>query len=120
MQSLAVLMNAIACPEHFKDYLQSSAHCVKQLVSWLRAMSETNTVAARAYQVLYFIVKTSKPFIWNEIMEVFPDEMNLVLQQPRPAKPDAQYLPWPGRDQSSEALFRYEFDGFGNYHFHAL
>jgi hypothetical protein len=126
MQSLAILLNAIACPDHFPEHLQSSTNSAKQLITCLHAMAETNALAARAYQVLYSIVKTLEPLVWDGIMDVFPaeldlDVMTLLLQQPMaPPKANAQYLPWPGRDQPSETLFRYEFDGFGNYSFHAL
>ncbi|KAF1832239.1 hypothetical protein BDW02DRAFT_600108 [Decorospora gaudefroyi] len=120
MQALAVLMNAIACPDHFRESLKGSIHCVKQLVGWLRAMGETSMVAGRAYQVLYSIVKTSKPYVWDAVAEVFPDEVAMVLQQPASGQVDPRYLSWPAKDQLSEALFQYELDGFGNYHFHML
>jgi hypothetical protein len=127
MQSLAILLNAIACPDHFPEHLESSTHSAKQLIKYLQIMRETNAVAARAYQVLNSIVKTSKPFVWNDIMDAFPndlypDVMDLVMQHYKPmdVRADAKYLPWPGRDLPSETLFRYEFDGFGNCSFHAL
>ncbi|KAI4614279.1 uncharacterized protein J4E87_009499 [Alternaria ethzedia] len=120
MQSLAVLMIAISCPDHFRDTLQASVHSTRQLVTSLRSMCDTNMLASRAYQVVYSIVKTSKPYVWADIADAFPDEVIMVLQQPAPAKVDPQYLPWPDNDQPAEALFRYEMDNFGNYHFHML
>jgi hypothetical protein len=120
MQALAVLMNAIACPERFAEWLQSSSQCVKQLVGWLRAMAKTNTIAARAYRVLYSIVKMSKPFVWHLVIDAFPDEVAMMLQVPVPVNPDPQYLPWPNTDQPSEALFRYEVDSFGEFHYRLL
>jgi hypothetical protein len=120
MQALAVLMNAIACPERFTDWLQSSAKCVKQLVGWLRALGDTNAIAARAYRVLYSIVKMSKPSVWNLVVDAFPDEVALLLQQSVPVNPDLQYLPWPEHDQPSEALFQYEADSSGDYHYRLL
>jgi hypothetical protein len=119
MQALAVLMNAIACPKPFRDLLQSSSQCTKQLVGWLRVMGETNNIAARAYQVLYSIVKMSKPFVWNLVMDAFPDEVALMLQQPVPVNPDPQYLPWPDEDQA-ETLFQYEVDSYGDFRYRLL
>jgi len=120
MQALAVLMNAIACPLSFRDSSAKSAQAVRQLVNRLRGMRETNVIAARAYQVIYSIVKTSNPNLWIDVADAFPDEMAMVVQQPAPSIFDPKYLPWPGREQSSDALFRYELDNFGNYHFHLL
>ncbi|KAF1935361.1 hypothetical protein EJ02DRAFT_131635 [Clathrospora elynae] len=120
MQALAILMNAMACPQHFKDSTNSSAQHVRQLVGRLRGMRETNSMAARAYQVLYSIVKTSRPHIWDDISDAFPDDMTILLQQPASGKIDLRYMPWPGHDRPSEVLFRYELDGFGNYQFHLL
>jgi hypothetical protein len=120
MQALAVLMIATSCPDHFRDSLPASIHGIRQLVSSLRSMRETNMLAARAYQVVYSIVKTSRPFVWTDVADAFPDEVIMVLQQPATGKMDPQYLPWPGNDELNEALFRYEMDGFGNYHFHML
>lgn len=120
MQALAVLMIAISCPDHFRDTLRASVYSTRQLVTSLRSMCDTNMLASRAYQVIYTIVKTSKPHIWADIEDAVPDEVIMMLQQPAPVKVDPQYLPWPNNDQSSEALFRYEMDNFGNYHFHML
>lgn len=120
MQALAVLMIATSVPDHFRDSLPASIHGIRQLVTALRGMCQTNMLAARAYQVVYLIVKTSKPFIWADVADAFPDEVVMVLQQPPAGKIDPTYLPWPDNDQPSEALFRYEMDGFGNYHFHML
>ncbi|KAI4942805.1 hypothetical protein J4E91_009725 [Alternaria rosae] len=120
VQALAVLMIAISCPDHFRDTLQASVYSTRQLVTSLRSMCDTSMLASRAYQVIYSIVKTSKPYVWADIEDAVPDEVIMVLQQPAPAKVDPQYLPWPENDQSSEALFRYEMDNFGNYHFHML
>jgi hypothetical protein len=120
MQALAVLMIATSCPDHFRDSLQASIHSIRQLVTSLRGMCETNAFAARAYQVIYSIVKTSKPFVWPDVADAIPDEVIMVLQQPATGKVDPQYLPWPDNNHPSEALFRYEMDGFGNYHFHML
>jgi hypothetical protein len=120
MQALVVLMIAISCPDHFRDSHQASVHSTRQLVTSLRSMCDTNMLASRAYQVVYSIVKTSKPYVWADIADVFPDEAIMVLQQPAPPKTDPQYVPWPDNDESSEALFRYEMDNFGNYHFHML
>jgi hypothetical protein len=120
MQALAILMNVISCPESFSDKLQTSVDCVKQLVGWLWAMRSSNIVAARAYALLYSIVKTSKPFVWCDIADAFPDEVTMVPQQPASGKVDPQYLPWPAQNEPSEALFRYELDGFGNYQYRLL
>ncbi|EDU41093.1 conserved hypothetical protein [Pyrenophora tritici-repentis Pt-1C-BFP] len=120
MQSLAVLMNAIACSTSFRDPSKKSVAAVHQLANWLRVMRETNSLAARAYQVVYSIVKTSDPSVWVDIADAFPDEMTMVVQQPASVPFDPKYLPWPGKEQSSDALFRYELDDFGNYHFHML
>jgi hypothetical protein len=86
-------------------------------------MCDTNALAARAYQFIYSIVKTSEPFVWADIADAFPDEVIMVLRPPPYAagtKVDHKYLPWPDNDQPTEKLFRYELDGWGNYHFHAL
>ncbi|KAE8840029.1 hypothetical protein HRS9122_06634 [Pyrenophora teres f. teres] len=120
MQSLAVLMNAISCSATFSDPSKNSVAAVHQLANWLRRMRETNSLAARAYQVVYSIVKTSDPSVWVDIADAFPDEMAMVVQQPASTLFDPKYLPWPGKEQSSDALFRYELDDFGNYHFHML
>ncbi|CAN9080203.1 unnamed protein product [Alternaria alternata] len=120
MQALTVLMIAISCPGHFRDSLPVSCHSVRQLVSFLRGMRETNTLAARAYQFIYSIVKTSKPFIWDDVADAFPDEDIIVLQQPAAGRVDPKYSPWPDNDQPVEALFKYEVDGFGAYHFQVL
>ncbi|CAN9443338.1 unnamed protein product [Alternaria alternata] len=108
MQALTVLMIAISCPGHFRDSLPVSCHSVRQLVSFLRGMRETNTLAARAYQFIYSIVKTSKPFIWDDVADAFPDEDIIVLQQPAAGRVDPKYSPWPDNDQPVEALFKYE------------
>jgi hypothetical protein len=120
MQALVVLMIAISCPDHFRNSLQASIQSTRQLVNSLRSMGETSALASRAYQVVYSMVKTSKPYIWADILDVFPDEVVMVLQQPAPAKVNKQYLPWPDNDQPPQGLFRYEMDNFGNYHFHML
>ncbi|RYN18350.1 hypothetical protein AA0112_g11629 [Alternaria arborescens] len=120
MQALAVLMIAISCPDHFRNAAAASIQAVRQLVSLLRAMCDTNALAARAYQFIYSIVKTSEPFVWAEIADAFPDEVIMVLRPPAEGKVDPKYLPWPDNDQPTEKLFRYELDGWGNYHFHAL
>jgi hypothetical protein len=120
MQALAVLMIATSCPNHFRDSLPASIHGIRQLVSSLRGMCESNALAARAYQVIYSIVKTSKAFVWADVADAFPDEIIMVLQQPAAGKVDPKYLPWPDNDQQSETLFRYEMDGYGNYYFHML
>jgi hypothetical protein len=120
MQALAVLMIAISCPDHFRDSLPASFHSVRQLVSLLRGMRDTNMLATRAYQIIYSIVKTSEPFVWADVADAFPDENIVVLQQPATAKVDRKYLPWPDSDQPMEALFRYDMDGFGTYHFRVL
>ncbi|CAN9149101.1 unnamed protein product [Alternaria alternata] len=120
MQALTVLMIAISCPGHFRDSLPVSCHSVRQLVSFLRGMRETNTLAARAYQFIYSIVKTSKPFTWDDVADAFPDEDIIVLQQPAAGRVDPKYSPWPDNDQPVEALFKYEVDGFGAYHFQVL
>jgi hypothetical protein len=121
MQALAVLMIAISCPDHFRDSLSASFHSVRQLVSLLRGMRDANKLAARAYQLVYSIVKTSNPSVWADIADAFPDEDIVVLQQqPAAEKVDAKYLPWPDNNQPTEELFRYEIDGFGTYHFQAL
>jgi hypothetical protein len=120
MQALAVLMIAISCPGHFRDSLPISVHSVRQLVSCLRGMRDTNTLAARAYQFIYSIVKTSERFVWADVADAFPDKDIMVLQQPAVGKVDPKYLPWPENDQTVEALFGYEMDGFGTYHFQVL
>jgi hypothetical protein len=123
MQALAVLMIAISVPDHFRDALAPSIQAVRQLVSLLRAMCDTNALAARAYHFIYSIVKTSEPLVWADIADAFPDEVIMVLRPPPYAagtKVDHKYLPWPDDDQPAEKLFRYELDGWGNYHFHAL
>jgi hypothetical protein len=120
MQALAVLMIAISCPDHFRDSLPASIRSARRLVSLLRGMCDTNALASRAYQFIYSIVKTSSPFVWPDIADAFPDEVIMVLQQPAAGKVDPKYLPWPDNDQTTDKLFRYEMDGFGNYHFHAL
>ncbi|CAN9305979.1 unnamed protein product [Alternaria alternata] len=120
MQALAVLMIAISCPNYFRDSLPASTHSARQLVSLLRGMRDTNALAARAYQFIYSIVKTSEPFVWADIADAFPDEVIMVLQQPAAVKVDPRYLPWPDNDQPIEALLRYEIDRFGNYNFHTL
>ncbi|KAG9187290.1 hypothetical protein G6011_05161 [Alternaria panax] len=130
MQALAVLLIATSVPDHFRDTLPSSHHSIRQLVASLRSMCQTNELAARAYQVVYSIMKASGTFVWDEVADAFPDEVMMVLQMPTTAIQmrdvgkkgvvDPKYVPWPDNDQPSEALFRYEIDEFGNYHFHML
>ncbi|CAN9079350.1 unnamed protein product [Alternaria alternata] len=120
MQALAVLMIAISCPDHFRDSFPTCPHSVRQLVSCLRSMRDTNKLAVRAYQFIYSIVKTSKPFIWDEVADAFPDEDIMVLQRPTMERVNLKYLPWPENDQPAEALFKYDMDVFGAYHFQVL
>ncbi|KAL1801751.1 hypothetical protein ACET3X_002093 [Alternaria dauci] len=120
MQALAVLMIAISCPDHFRDSLPASYRSVRQLVSSLRSMRNTNALAVRAYQIVYSIVKTSKPFVWAEVADAFPDEDITVLLQPAASKTDRKYLPWSDNDQPIETLFSYRMDGFGGYQFQML
>ena len=91
MQALAVLMIAISCPDRFRDSLPASFHSVRRLVSLLRGMRDTNMLAARAYQFIYLIVKTSEPFVWADVADAFPDEDIMVLQQPAVGKVDPKY-----------------------------
>ncbi|KAB2109827.1 hypothetical protein AG0111_0g1410 [Alternaria gaisen] len=121
MQAFAVLMIAVSCPDHFRDSLPASIHSVRQLVSILRGMYDTNKLAARAYQIIYSIVKTSRPSVWADVAAAFPDEdIMVLLQQPAAGKLDSKYLPWPDDDQPNDGLFRYDVDEFGTYHFHPL
>ena len=83
-------------------------------------MRDTNKLAVRAYQFIYSIVKTSKPFIWDEVADAFPDEDIMVLQRPTMERVNLKYLPWPENDQPAEALFKYDMDVFGTYHFQVL
>ena len=103
------------------DWIGGSwARAIEHLESAIAAEPEDPALAARAYQFIYSIVKTSSPFVWPDIADAFPDEVIMVLQQPAAGKVDPKYLPWPDNDQPTDKLFRYEMDGFGNYHFHAL
>ncbi|KAJ6273224.1 hypothetical protein PSV08DRAFT_385628 [Bipolaris maydis] len=112
MQALAILMNAIACPDHFADSYSVSAHGVRQLVGWLLAMRATNVIAARAHQLVYSLVKTSNPQVWESIADVFPDDVSMVLLQPSPVLVDPKYVPWPAKESPIDALFEYDLNDF--------
>ncbi|USP81639.1 uncharacterized protein yc1106_08913 [Curvularia clavata] len=115
MQALAILMNAIACPEHFADSSSLSAYGVRQLVGWLLAMRETNIIAARAHQVVYSLVKTSQPHIWTSIADAFPDDLTIVLLHPGPAPINPKYVPWPAEEQPMDAWFENDLNSFYGY-----
>ena len=118
MQALAILMNAIACPEHFADSSSLSAYGVRQLVGWLLAMRETNIIAARAHQVVYSLVKTSKPHVWTSIADAFPDDFTIVLLHPGPAPTiDPKYVPWPAEEQPMDAWFEQDLNSFYGYEY---
>ncbi|KAL6159208.1 hypothetical protein ACJQWK_04085 [Exserohilum turcicum] len=119
MQALAVLMNAIACPEHFSSSLSLSTYGVHQLVGWLRAMRDNNIMAARAHQVVYSIVKTSKPYVWAGVADAFPDDFTTILYPPVlvPTQVDAKYVPWPANEQAVDAWFDYDLDTFFGFHY---
>jgi hypothetical protein len=44
----------------------------------------------------------------------------MVLQRPTMERVNLKYLPWPENDQPAEALFKYDMDVFGAYHFQVL
>lgn len=119
MQALAILMNAIACPDHFADSSSLSAHGVRQLVGWLLAMRATNVIAARAHQLVYSLVKTSNPQVWASIADVFPDDVSMVLLQPLPALVDPKYVPWPAKESPIDAWFEYDLNSFFGYNYPA-
>lgn len=119
MQALAILMNAIACPDHFADSSSLSAHGVRQLVGWLLAMRATNVIAARAHQLVYSLVKTSNPQVWVSIADVFPDDISMVLLQPSPALVDPKYVPWPAKESPIDAWFEYDLNSFFGYKYPA-
>lgn len=117
MQALAILMNAIACPEHFADSSSRSAYGVRQLVGWLIAMRATNVIAARAHQVVYSLVKTSKPHVWASIADAFPDDLAIVLLHPGPAPINPKYMPWPAEEQPTDTWFENDLNSFYSYHY---
>lgn len=117
MQALAILMNAIAYPEHFADSSSLSAYGVRQLVGWLLAMRETNIIAARAHQVVYSLVKTSKPHVWASIADAFPDDLTIALLHPAPAPIDPKYVPWPAEEQPMDTWFEHDLDSFYGYNY---
>ncbi|EUC28529.1 hypothetical protein COCCADRAFT_40961 [Bipolaris zeicola 26-R-13] len=119
MQALAILMNAIACPDHFADSSSLLAHGVRQLVGWLLAMRATNVIAARAHQLVYSLVKTSNPQVWVSIADVFPDDISMVLLQPSPALVDPKYVPWPAKESPIDAWFEYDLNSFFGYKYPA-
>ena len=115
MQALAILMNAIACPKHFAGSSSLSAYGVRQLVGWLLAMRETNIIAARAHQLVYSLVKTSKPDVWTSVADAFPDDLTIVLLHPPPAPINQKYVPWPVEEQPIDAWFEQDLNSFYGY-----
>ncbi|CAO2653872.1 Nn.00g106050.m01.CDS01 [Neocucurbitaria sp. VM-36] len=87
MQSMAVLLLEMAYRgEHLKDEKMDLVECIKKLIRWLRAMQIHDLVAARAYQVVWRILKTCAPSLQSQANELLAEEPESAHQSP-PVQP---------------------------------
>ncbi|KAF1832463.1 fungal-specific transcription factor domain-containing protein [Decorospora gaudefroyi] len=78
MQTMAVLLLEMAYEgKHLKDEKADILACIKKMIRWLRTMQVNDPVAARAYDVIYKILKTCAPSLRDQVQELLTDELGL-------------------------------------------
>lgn len=74
MQAMAVLLLEMAYEgKHLKNEKADLIGCIKKLILWLRTMGVNDPVAARAYQVVWRILKTCSPSLQSQANELLAD-----------------------------------------------
>lgn len=75
MQSMAVLLLEMAYEgKHLKDDKAGVAACIKNLIRWLPVMQAHDPVAARAYSVVWRILKTCAPALQSQANELLAED----------------------------------------------
>jgi hypothetical protein len=77
MQTMAVLLLEMAYEgKHLKEEKESIIQCLKKMIAWLRAMQVNDPVAARAYAVVFKILKTCAPALREQVRSLFEDDLD--------------------------------------------
>jgi hypothetical protein len=77
MQTMAVLLLEMAYEgKHLKEEKESIIQCLKKMIAWLRAMQVNDPVAARAYEVVFKILKTCAPALREQVKSLFEDDLD--------------------------------------------
>jgi hypothetical protein len=77
MQTMAVLLLEMAYEgKHLKEKKENVIQCIKKMIAWLRAMQVKDPVAARAYEVVFKILKTCAPALQEQIQTLFDKDLS--------------------------------------------
>jgi hypothetical protein len=77
MQTMAVLLLEMAYEgKHLKEEKESIVQCLKKMIAWLRTMQVNDPVAARAYAVVFKILKTCAPALREQVRSLFEDDLD--------------------------------------------
>lgn len=104
MQSMAVLLLEMAYEgKHMKGQTNDIVDCIKRLIRWLRTMAPNDAVAARAYHVVWKILKTCAPALRTQADELLAEDADLPGQseshQDAPELPAQQdFGQWPSEN----------------------
>lgn len=80
MQTLAVLLLEMAYEDkHLKDEENDLMPCIKRMIRWLRSISPNDPVAARAYKVIWTILKTCAPALQKQANDLLAEEVDPVV-----------------------------------------
>ncbi|KAL6710500.1 hypothetical protein ACN47E_008548 [Coniothyrium glycines] len=88
MQSTAVLLLEIAYEgEHIRDEEENIVKCLKKMIQWLRAMQANDPVAARAYNVIWTILKNCSPALQGQADELLAEDRDSPGISPQQSSP---------------------------------
>jgi hypothetical protein len=77
MQTMAVLLLEMAYEgKQLKDENTNIIQCLKKMIAWLRAMQVNDPVAARAYDVVFKILKNCAPALQEQVKSLLADVRN--------------------------------------------
>lgn len=97
MQSTAVLLLEMAYEaKHVQDEEEDILTSIKKMIRWLRAMQAYDQVAARAYKVVWTILKSCSPTLQSKANELLAEDD----QSPQPSPSDSSHQSSAGQQQS--------------------
>jgi hypothetical protein len=108
VQAMAVLLLDMAYANNNKEIPNPNIiESIKKLIRWLRAIQYNDPVAARAYQVVWRILKTVAPELQAKANDLLAVDDEDIIQhhdynyQPPALAPD-NYVPWPHEEPGAQ------------------
>jgi hypothetical protein len=88
MQTMAVLLLEMSYEgKQLKEEKADLIQCIKKMIAWLRAMRVNDPVAARAYDVVFKILKTCAPILQEQVKSLLADDKGSDYPPHRPSEP---------------------------------